>query len=550
MRLPKIHWFGGIILLLALCSKAYGQALIVVDAQIGDVGCDLRDALNSAQSNSNLVDVACISGLDGGTDVIVFDQSLFQTQQNDIALSYELNRSICDDPTFFELISSNVHILASSSDRKVELFVNNGDSGLPCRHFEVTFGGTLELSNIVLSGGISTAGGSISVKEGGNLIIRSSRFERNSASNLGGAIAMTRANAKISNTSFIENSARRGFANLLPNGGAIASFNTQLTVDDSVFKGNRAFTTATVASGDTYGLAGAMALDASDQSFVTQLTRVSMVENQAADSGGAVRMRGGSLQIRDSTLSRNSVNSVVSAGGSAISLIGNNNRLDVINTTITQNMNANGFNGAISISPDNGADAMETTNVAIRNSIIINNTSFNGASGSEITVNELRENDTVVIDNSLIGENTKTLTQGVRSDDAIFILEVLQPELNNLFGFSDRADLQFEEILKPLKMVAKSDGKISQDVHELAPSSPAIDRAVEFVLGGLGDLFRFEGCRELDLFSVGAFRDDQLSLSRPVGGACDLGAVEYREREEGFCFPVVAVNKAVAVVCL
>lgn len=165
--------------------------------------------------------------------------------------------------------------------------------------------------------GANADGGAIASR-GENLTINNAIFRGNRARD-GGAIFTFGTNVAttttINNATFINNSA-------FPNGGAIANVNSALSVTNSTFNGNRA------------GSGGAIFNNSPQQAVGLRNTTIS---GNFAGSGGAIHNAGGAFGISNSTITNNSTTLVDSAA--VFTDVANNSATIVTSSIIAANVN-------------------------------------------------------------------------------------------------------------------------------------------------------------------------------------------------------------------
>lgn len=190
-------------------------------------------------------------------------------------------------------ISDNVTIDGTGQNVTV-----NGDHLY--RVFSINSGKTVTLNTLTISNGYGGMGGGGAVLNYGTLIVRSSTFSGNTASNSGGAI-YNEAVLRVFNSTFINNSASYG--------GGIENHGGSLTVVNSTFSANR----ATVDGGgiDTFSAASSTVIN------------TTFSGNTAANNGGGIYVSNDSELTLNNSIVANStsggdcVNAGTFAGGLA-----------------------------------------------------------------------------------------------------------------------------------------------------------------------------------------------------------------------------------------
>ena len=163
-------------------------------------------------------------------------------------------------------------------------------------------GGSLTISNAVLTGGEASRGGALLLRNGGRATVSDVQFFLNSAF-FGGAIATESGGdqLQVSGSSFIANSAETSGGAILIDGGSVA-------VDGSAFHGN----TAAATGGAIASLHGRAAIASST------------ISGSAAVKGGGIHIQGGEATLTHLIVMNNSAERIIGAGiyaeGGAVSL--------------------------------------------------------------------------------------------------------------------------------------------------------------------------------------------------------------------------------------
>jgi predicted outer membrane repeat protein len=510
----------------ALSSSIFA-ATIQVTSQIGQSGCDLAEAI--ATANSNTPTGGCIANNGsftvGGRDLIVLN---FAAPISEFVVSSVdgSNSSLSGLPA----ISSDIKILGRGGTAKVVIKRAEALSTPEFRLFVVTGSGSLSLENIsVRNGRLSTGsgssprtGGAIQI-QGGLLEIDNSEFINNQSS-LGGAISMSNNDdsvVTIRDTLFSNNRSTETFSG----GGAILNGRGELTVIDSSFIGNQ-----------SSAIGGALVV----ASNTTTMIRNSLFsENTSGGNGGAIHVGStATISIYDSTISGNSADTVNFGYGGGIALSGGSGtdiNLSIINTTISGNEARRG--GGIALDRLN---PFGDSNLTVINSLVSGNSSTDTHTSSQEIAFGPQEI-SLILQNNLIGHADYTTAQAITGDS-------LNLDTNILATSDGDTPTALNNILLPLSV----NGGFTA-THALPPSSPAIDAATDgtAVNGGFIN-FYLPGCRGEEIGPISPippYRPDQRGEARPLGGACDIGSYEAAE-DDSQCYVIKAVNGNVATFCL
>ncbi len=289
----------------------------------------LRDAINQANG-------------DTGSDVIVFDRSLFASAQT-ITLSLgELD------------ITHNTSIIAPrDSLTGGDLVTVSGNNA--SRVFEIETGATVSLDGLIVADGLVTDDNGGGIKNSGTLTLDSSIVRGDSA---------------------------RRSANLSPgNGGGISNSGT-FTVSNSTISGNL----ADRYGGGIYNSGGMLIVSDSSISDNT------IGNNLTAGGGGGICNSGGILMMSNSIITGNSAGSSSYGGGIDIDGISVRSNVEVINSIISSN--EAGYGGGIynfinsnltvsnsTISSNSGCGIFNSSILKVSNSTISNNLTTGGGGG-------------------------------------------------------------------------------------------------------------------------------------------------------------------------
>lgn len=510
--LPRTKTVWRLILLITLASFSLlaSSATIQVTAQIGEAGCDLADAIRTANNNSPTGGCIANNGsfVAGERDLIVLNF--------DAPISEFIVSSVNGFSNGLPSIRTDIEIRGRGED-KVTIKRSEALSTPEFRLLTVIEGGRLSLNNISMQNGMLSAdpGGAIQV-QGGLLEIINSEFVNNQSSN-GGAIYMSNSDDNtviIQNTLFSGNSA-------IVRGGAITNPRGELTIINSEFIGNQ-----TMASGGAISISGAT---------TTLVSKTLFVENDAAQTGGAISVRfGGTTSIYDSTISNNRANTDRFAYGGGVALSGDQFTLSITNTTITDNVSNRG--GGIGFDRLN---SFEDSFFRLINSLITGNSS-NDSLGAGVEINSGAMPINSFLQNNLIGNSSITRSQAISGSNLTF-------DSSTIFSTSDgNRPSSLNNILLPLA----NNGGLTR-THALAANSPAINAATDGTVVQAFFTFYVPGCRGQEISPatpLPAFRSDQRGAERPIDGACDIGSYETEASDD--CFVVRAANDNVVAFCL
>lgn len=223
---------------------------------------------------------------------------------------------------------------------------------------------------------------------GGTLIVRNSIFDNNVANVLGGAINATDV-VSISGSTFSNNLTLSGGGNC--NGGALALATSRAEVVDSLFTRN-------VAAG---GRGGAICLDSPGS---LTLTHVSLISNTAAEGGGGLYARSGTVLIRQSSvISGNSALGALGSGGGILAL--DDAALTIADSTLTSNRS-----GALG----GGALFLSSTRPFVIQGALIDRNAASGGGGLEIE-------GPMTMTNSTVSGNVAVHGGGIRALHALSI---------------------------------------------------------------------------------------------------------------------------------
>ncbi len=455
------------LIFVVLFALFFASSIHAADIAV-DSDCSLADAIIAA--NRDRAEGDCPAG--HGADTIILSQ--------DITLRTEL-------PVITSDITIEGNGYAISGNNRWRIFYNSIGGRLTIHNLIMTKGrvdflfsattansiggaivnwkGTLKISNSTFSNNSAEHGGAISNNEG-TLSISDSAFSDNSADKRGGAIENDSKNLSIINSTFSDNSASWG--------GAIYNGRDRLSIINSTFSDNSADEDGGVIF--NWG-----ELNIGDSNF----------SDNSADEDGGVIFNWGELNIGDSSFSGNSAEydggAIENWGRVSIrdssfidnydDAIRNNSKLNIINSTFSNNYIANG--DAIFSGKDRKLSIINST--FSDNSADWGGTIYNWGDG------------TLSMVNSIIAGRGGTCVSRSR---------LLRQSISN-FIQDGTCSPAFRGDPMLGKLVVPEDG--SPAYFPLLAGSPAIDATDD------------EYCPATD----------QIGTVRPQGVACDIGAIEY-----------------------
>lgn len=267
--------------------------------------------------------------------------------------------------------------------------------------------------------------------------------------------------------------------------------------------------------------------------FISNSSRNSA--NNVREAGGAIELQNFfNLSVRNSTFYNNHAEIC-----GALRWHGNSNDIELVHNTFSGNY-ADGFAGAICGTSRDGFGKFWFANNIVTGNFV------NQSGKSEIYFSYTGNNYTKKILNNIIGSNEATMLHGVD-----FRLPIIDGENGNILGFSDASSpLSVAELLRPIS------SKQGVPHFPLVEQSPAIDAAIDgaFILDTSNPAAAINrwhaGCRGITGTLAPGFdvNPDQLGQKRPIGGACDIGAIEYEEESQ--CYVIKADNGNVITFCL
>lgn len=423
-----------------------------------------------------------------------------------------------------KLISADVDIRGSglitlSGGNTTSLFQVFNSAALTLRAITITRGygpsgaiesfGRLDVSDSQLTSNASTgSGGAITAY--GDLAVTNTVFSDNTAGDLGGALNLVSGAATVADTQFLGNQAVNG-------GGAIAAGGTSLVISRSHFNRNR--TTATLAEGGAIRSVSSTTI--SDSSFALNfgsrgggvfangavtVTR-STFDTNWSFFGGGIRQAGGSLSVMDSSFTHNGYtdNGVFFGGdGAGLSLEAGTAAL----TGVVIAGNAGTYGGGVNIS----AGTLTLTNATFSGNTALGSGALDQGGGTVNLVNVTVARNRASFFAAGIASRFGTLTaknvllSGNVHPDTGQSLNCYKALPADTFSLSSDATCALEigrnSLALPLEPLAMNGGLTA--THLLPAGSLAIE-------AGTG---------------IGCPATDQRGVARPLGAACDVGAVE------------------------
>jgi len=460
--MKKLHLY--ITAVLFIISSGYScllkAAVITVNDEIGQPGCDLIDAINSANSNSNTG--GCVaSGGAYGDDTI------------QLRSDQTLTSPIAGEPrSGLPIIVSTISIVGASQDDWITIQRSNTALTPNFRIFTIRDSGNLRLEKLRISNGKLPADSGAGIVSGAGIL------------------------------------AENGILEML-----------DVSLNDH--------------SGE---VGGALHVVGSGSSATMQ--RVSFYNNSASMTGAAVSLGPlARVSIFDTTIANN--NASGSGAGIALSPFNDGISLSVYNSTISGNT-AGQVGAGVYVPSSSSVDP--DTNIIFRNVIVSGNRNLGSRSGAEIffgnAIGDSRYPN-VTFDTNILGEI------GATSMNAF--VNLLASSLSNFFAVSNGNQAA------SLRSII---GSLVLDQNLFAHFLPVdgglvVDNGRANRITGTFPFFFFEpGCAgtSVSLGVPSAFRLDQLGNERPIGPACDIGAIESQQECDFFVLPTNTGNQA--VICL
>jgi predicted outer membrane repeat protein len=509
------------------------------------------------------------SGTAGSCTEAAFDNALTAANSGGGTITFNCGAAVTTIS-----FTSQKSILASVTINGNDLIILNG--GSVTRHFFVNGGLTFRLQHIVLRDGDSGAGGGAIESSGadvflesvqlinnyapnqggavycyvgadGTLTISDSLFENN-VSRYGGAIYNDGCVTTISNSTFKTNQANNG---VLGNGGAIYNSTPftpsllTLTVNNSLFQGNSAL----FDGGGLYNDAGATAI----------LNFVTLKSNTGGYGGGLEN--NGTVTLNDSLVDSNSV---TGSGGGIWNLSGTVNlvRTQVTNNSAYEGGGINSYGTHVEITnasimnnvttgTHGGGVYISAGTAFITNATISGNHAVGGAANGGGVYHNSNDNLTMtnvtlvnnqadslggglyhygryaVLTNVTIGNNTAAAGSAIYEDSPNSFLVQLKNSV--LFGSANNCDgVVFDSLGYNLSQGACSSLVQPSDQNNFGGNLNLSTLAYNGGTVIMQTMAPLAGSPLIDAVGGGSCpATDQRGGARPVGAACDIGAVEY-----------------------
>jgi len=504
----------------------FSPTAYTADILVDRVSCQLPDAIIAANTDASVNGCSAGSGPDRllvSTENgrrIIFGRSLPAT-----------NNALPIITSFITIEPTNVSLLLS---RPI------GPRTPKFRFFEVSESGSLTLKQVVLDNGNLSDDNAASGGETGGAIFNRGRLNLHdvdivgSEAGRGGAIAMLPGSTNVILNSILRtNRAVLSGGGISITGSSSADIDTSLRIEDSVITFNVALSSNSDISSRGGGLSVTGNVNVSIlRSVISYNTSFQGNTILLADGGGMLISTGARVRIFDTTFTDNSTGGI----GSAISFIGSNMGLSLINSTVVNN------------SGPSSAAALDLT--LNGNSFILRNTIVSGSGRDldrrEISMRDVNMANSLELQNNLIGHSGITTAEAIQIDlDSVQTVAELFDESILLTSDSSTptsTDAIYEAVLNEQGL---------NEHYILVPNSPAIDAATDSIISGFPLAFFAPGCRGDRVGILGgvdsSYRVDQIGTRRPQGNACDIGAIELIEE---FCFVIPLKNNRAVVPCL
>ncbi len=347
-----------------------------VDNEVDDAECTLREAIISANTDSNVHEDNCVSG--SGVDQISFD----------INGTIPLNSALPQ-------ITQGLEITGPSP---VDLTVSGSNSH---RVFEIALGSTVVISDMTISSGsTSREGGGVLVRGMSNLTLNNTLFSQNMASE-GGAIALISDSKAVMNNSTVTGNSSTSFG-----GGAVNVQGSSITLNNSRLLNNWA---------DTNG-GGIAVYEVGSNSGSLIVNNSAVSENYAKSLGGAMYANRSRIEVFDSTVSNNSTN----GDGGGISGRANAG-IYLTNSTVSGN-------SAGSTSDDHGGALTLSfaSSAGLTNATVIGNSAGGYGGGFHVVSSRVNTTNSLISGNMAATSAAEVYSNGVSSG--------VIADNNNLFG--------------------------------------------------------------------------------------------------------------------
>jgi len=451
---------------------------IVVIAADGD--CSLREAIINANDDA-ATHADCAAG--NGADVIILPAaSTFTVPDVDnttdgenglpsvtTEITIDGNGAIIErapaDPDTFRLL----HVAATGDLTLDATRVRNGvadDAGVEDGGGIFNYGGVLEITNgSIISGNSANAGGGI-LSYGGSTGITGSTITSNSAEYVGGGVYVEGGSLAITDSTISDNVAQVG-------GGVTTLYAPDVTITGSTISGNSANFLPVVGGGGVLIAFGSATISAST------------ISGNSASIGGGVDAFIANLEIDHSTISGNSAYYGAGLANFGFYAPG-------YGTTTLTNSTISG-NSADLV----GGGVLNEGLMIIRNATITGNSASYGGGG--IATSHFTSTGATYLTNSIVADQV----YGGDCYGTVFTSGDFNLDSDNTCNLTGPNDIpgSANANLGPLALNAPG----TTETHALLAGSDALDN---------GDC------------SGGAVTDDQRTVLRPQGPACDIGAYE------------------------
>ena len=429
------------------------------------------------------------------------------------------------------------------------------------RFFEIDkTGGTplVRFENLRFEGGFSGGQGGAIYSDDADIEIVNCEFVQNQTSNAsnGGAVYVRLGSLSITGSKFEQNAVNFDVGSLTPAGGALSVFATDVNIEETLFIGNSGNNDDSLFN---VGLAGAIQAEGtigtpSSVTIARSVFQDNLASGVGSGIGAAIMLSGNTaLNVFDSTFVGNSAGTSAAGNGGAIAVFtSTGNDILLVNTTISGNTGRRG--GGIDIKSSSVSDNDENTpnnSLLIINSIISGN---EGSVASEFSFTDWQAADSLVVVNSLIGDDSENRADSIRihNSDTSGVNNALESGSTQLL-MSDEDNIALDAFLQPLE----ASGTVKAHLPVI-PMGLAHDSGIELFTVFVGGVSKtvYPGCRGTGLETIAtgdpdpAYRNDQLGTSRPKGAQCDIGSIELDPDADQFCWTLVTSNNKVIAPCL
>jgi CSLREA domain-containing protein len=480
--MKSIRIFPSFVLIIILLALTTGMRPLAPAASINvtifideyndtSTGCSLREAITAA--NTDFPYGGCPAG--SGADIIQLPAGIYLLTRAGSVEESNVSGDLDITSEMTWVGTGSVTIDAG------------GDTGLGDRVIENSNSGTLTLNNLTITGGRAPDG---SDDAGGGIY---------------NAHSLTLADVIVTGN-------HAGDGSSGGEGGGIYNYvNTTLIITDSVISNNRAGASSGVSTGGSGGgiYMNSGALLSITNSSITDNVAGAGVSGTGGPGGGIYFYSTSDTIITGSTISGNTAGSSTGTVGGYGGGIYAATHLTLLNSTISGNTSGSSTSG--SSRPGSGGGILVYDSALIRYSTIYDNHLGSGANGG-YGGGIIRNGGSITLGASIVAGNTVNST-GLYPD-CYSPVDVISEDYN-LIGHSTGCTLNpspTHSILDPVSfsLPALGDNGGSTWTHALLPGNPALDQIPEAT----------NGCGTI-------YATDQRGFTRPVGGACDIGAYEF-----------------------